>query len=129
MTDIPVGPNQTIAISITRQSGSALSAPASVAPTVADSRPALQTNLAPAAKTEASITIQEDSRTADTIREHVNNLDRNLEFRVDDITGKTVVRVLDRQTNEVIRQIPNEELLSLAQRLRRGGGLLDDLTG
>jgi len=75
------------------------------------------------------ITLQEVSKTVDTIKELVQNLDRDLEFRVDEITGKTVVTVLNKQTQEVVRQIPNEALLSLAQRLKMGGGLLDDLIG
>jgi len=82
-----------------------------------------------AAEANQPPTLQEVSKTVDTIKELVQHLDRNLEFRVDDITGKTVVTVLNKQTQEVIRQIPNEALLSLAQRLKMGGGLLDEQTG
>lgn len=45
----------------------------------------------------------------------VQNVQRNLEFSVDDITGRTVVQVKDRATDEVIRQMPSEEALKLAQ--------------
>ncbi|MEL0082213.1 MAG: flagellar protein FlaG [Gammaproteobacteria bacterium] len=72
---------------------------------------------------------QEISRAVDIIMELAVDIDRNLQFHVDEITGKTVVTVRDKQTDEVIRQIPNEEMLSMAQRLRQGGGLLEELTG
>jgi flagellar protein FlaG len=39
----------------------------------------------------------------------------SLEFSLDKATGTTVVKVVDSQTNEVIRQIPSQEMLDLAQ--------------
>jgi flagellar protein FlaG len=39
----------------------------------------------------------------------------NLEFSIDDSTGKTVVKVVDASTKELIRQIPSEEMLAIAQ--------------
>ena len=47
----------------------------------------------------------------------VQNMQRNLEFSVDDITGQTVVKVLDKETDEIIRQMPSEEVLKLAQHM------------
>ncbi len=46
------------------------------------------------------------------------NINRSLRFSVDNDTGSTVIRVIDRQTDETIRQIPPEELLTLAKRLK-----------
>ena len=75
------------------------------------------------------ISAQEITRAVDSIKQLSQQIDRNLQFHVDEGTGKTVVTVLDKETEEVIRQIPSEELLSVAQRLKEGGGLLEDLTG
>lgn len=49
---------------------------------------------------------------------------QNLRFSVDKGTGKTVVTVVDSQTNEVIRQIPAEEVMSIARALDQMRGLL-----
>ena len=49
---------------------------------------------------------------------------RNLQFSLDTETGRTVVKVVDSSTNEVIRQIPSEELLNLAKTLDKFTGLL-----
>jgi len=48
----------------------------------------------------------------------------NLRFSVDRDTGRTVVRVTDANTQELIRQIPAEEVLQLAKELDRMQGLL-----
>ena len=48
---------------------------------------------------------------------YAQNLKRDLQFSVDENTGHVVVNVLDSETHEVIRQIPPEELLALAQHL------------
>jgi len=44
---------------------------------------------------------------------------RNLEFRVDSESGKTVITVRDTQTQEIIRQIPSEQLLEISGRLKQ----------
>jgi flagellar protein FlaG len=54
------------------------------------------------------------------VEKHVANLQRALEFKVDEGTGRTVVTVSDRETGELIRQIPSEEALALAARLQEG---------
>lgn len=48
----------------------------------------------------------------------------SLSFSIDDTTGKTIVRVSDAQTGEMIRQIPSEELLEIARSLDKLQGML-----
>lgn len=50
----------------------------------------------------------------------------SLEFTIDKDSGKTVVKVVDASTSELIRQIPSEELLSLARNMTKLEGLLID---
>jgi flagellar protein FlaG len=52
---------------------------------------------------------------------YVQNVQRNLQFDVDDTSGHTVIRVVDSETAEVIRQIPSEEVLALARHLKSMG--------
>ncbi len=47
-----------------------------------------------------------------------------LSFEVHDKTGDLVVRVLDKDTGEVIRQIPPEEMLKLREKLEELTGVL-----
>jgi flagellar protein FlaG len=48
---------------------------------------------------------------------YVQNVQRNLNFSVDEASGQTVVKVIDSDSEEVIRQIPSEEMLTLARHL------------
>ena len=47
-----------------------------------------------------------------------------LEFLQDAQTGRRIIRVYDRESGEVIRQIPPEEVLSFARALKAGKGAL-----
>ncbi|MDA0189672.1 MAG: flagellar protein FlaG, partial [Proteobacteria bacterium] len=48
----------------------------------------------------------------------------DIQFSIDEDTGTTVVKIIDRTTDEVIRQIPSEEMLDIAKALDRLQGLL-----
>lgn len=50
----------------------------------------------------------------------------HLSFSVNRETGDMVIRVIDSQTDEVIRQIPPEEFVRIAARLAKMVGLLFD---
>ena len=49
----------------------------------------------------------------------------SVNFALDKELDRTVIRVVDSKTQEMIRQIPSEELLTIAKRLKE----LDDLSG
>ncbi len=51
------------------------------------------------------------------LNEYVQSTARTLNFQVDDESGKTVIKVYDRESDKLIRQIPNELVLELARRL------------
>ena len=50
----------------------------------------------------------------------------SLSFSIDETTGKTVIRVIDDGTKQVIRQIPSEEVLKVAARITELLGVLFD---
>ncbi|GJL73922.1 flagellar protein FlaG [Nitrosomonas sp.] len=58
------------------------------------------------------------------IQQTMEKLAQNLQFSIDKDTGITVIKVLDSQTQEVIRQIPTEEAVSIARTLDKVKGLL-----
>ncbi len=60
------------------------------------------------------------------IQEFVDTTRRQLDFSVDDSTGKVVVKVIATASGEVIRQLPSEAALKLAQSLSDAGSLLFD---
>lgn len=54
----------------------------------------------------------------------VDNLAHNLRFSIDEDTGKTIIKVMDARTDEVIRQFPTEEAIEIARTLDKVQGLL-----
>ena len=51
------------------------------------------------------------------VNDFVQKTQRDLEFSIDDVSGRQVVKVIDSESEEVIRQIPAEEILDLARHL------------
>ena len=100
----------------------------SFAVTVGESVITTVTNAEPAKSTPdpaASSDHAEQIEHKDIVRlnDYVQNIRRRLEFRVDEATNRTVVTVIDQDTQEVIRQIPSAAALKLIQ---RPSDLLDD---
>ncbi len=60
----------------------------------------------------------------DQANETIQNLSNELQFSVDQGTGEYVVKIVDKQTNEVVRQIPSKEMLEISKRLDELRGLL-----
>lgn len=58
------------------------------------------------------------------IQAFVKAAERQLEFSIDDSTGQVVVKVIARQSGEIIRQLPSEAALKLAQNLNDVSSLL-----
>jgi flagellar protein FlaG len=58
------------------------------------------------------------------IQRFVQPMANELEFSVDEVSGVRVVKVIDRATQELIRQIPSAEMLEIAKALDRLQGIL-----
>ena len=56
------------------------------------------------------------------IQSYLNDTQRQLQFQVDEGSGRTIVRVVNPETHELIRQIPSEEVLQLARAIGSQGG-------
>lgn len=56
--------------------------------------------------------------------EFIKPINSAVEFSLDKDSGATIVKVIDTATKEVIRQIPSEEMLTIAKALDKIQGLL-----
>ncbi|MCB1666988.1 MAG: flagellar protein FlaG [Pseudomonadales bacterium] len=63
----------------------------------------------------AEVTREDVVEAVSNITSFVQNITRDLQFQVDDVTGGTVVTVLDSETSEIVRQIPSEEVLAISR--------------
>ena len=92
-------------------------APAPVPPAAAQPSTA-QAQAVPAASAEAL------QKAVDAINRRLEVSGQNLQFSLDQDSGKTIVRVVDTATKEVIRQIPSEVALAISHSLEKLQGLL-----
>ncbi|VAW97470.1 hypothetical protein MNBD_GAMMA23-937 [hydrothermal vent metagenome] len=51
------------------------------------------------------------------LQDYVQSIQRDMSFHIDDATGRVVVQVIDSNSQEVVRQIPSEEMLAIARHL------------
>ena len=81
----------------------------------------------PSAVKEAKET-RPDQDSLDEVVSDMNNLvrelHRELQFSIDDESGETVIKVIDRETDEVVRQIPSEEVVRMRRRLQEAAGVI-----
>ncbi|GFM49487.1 flagellar protein FlaG [Pseudomonas capsici] len=61
---------------------------------------------------------------AEDIQKFFQSVRRNLEFSIDEDSGKVIVKVIASDSGEVVRQIPNAEILKLADSLSDAHSLL-----
>ena len=57
------------------------------------------------------------------INSHFQASHRELQFAVDEDSGRTVIKVMDKDTETLIRQIPSDEVLKFARMLDEGADL------
>jgi flagellar protein FlaG len=67
---------------------------------------------------------QQLERAIQAVNDFVTPMATSIEFRMDRDTGRTIIKVVDTKTNEVLRQIPNEEMLAIAKSLNKLQGLI-----
>ena len=56
-----------------------------------------------------------------SVKEFIESTNRQLDFKVDEETGRTLVRVIDPDSGDLIRQLPPEELIAVAEVLEQLG--------
>jgi flagellar protein FlaG len=82
-------------------------------------------------ETEQSVAVKDEQSEAEVLAEVVEQLsevvtlmNKGLVFSVDEDSGSAIVKVMDIDTGDIIRQIPSDEALELAQKLQDVKGLL-----
>lgn len=73
---------------------------------------------------QQQVPADELKRATDELLKRLGSVVPELQFSVDKDSGRTIIKVTDPATNELIRQIPAEEVLRLSKELDRLQGLL-----
>jgi len=110
--DIPTSP------AVTEASAQATAARQSAAVETGKSLPQEATVTQPSKEQVQEVVLQ--------LNQRMQQINRDLQFSVDDSSGYTVIRVVDSETEEVVRQIPSEEFLRISRSLQEQ---MDDASG
>ncbi|MBA4369883.1 MAG: hypothetical protein C0403_19825 [Desulfobacterium sp.] len=70
------------------------------------------------------ISARETEEIVKSLENYMDVLKTSIGFRVNTDTDRVVVTITNRETNEVIRQIPPEELVSLQERMKELTGII-----
>jgi len=60
----------------------------------------------------------ERERIVEQMNDFISSINKGLSFRVDEESGRDVVTIYEAETGDIIRQIPDEEMLEILRRLR-----------
>ena len=71
-----------------------------------------------ATKEREKLNREERERMVDQMNDFISSINKGLSFRVDEESGRDVVTIYEADTGDIIRQIPDEELLDILRRLR-----------
>lgn len=85
---------------------------------VPSSQQANASSSATSAQPVSSVSADDVKAAVEQMKDFAQVMSRQLQFDVDDDSGRTVVRVLDKDSGDIIRQIPSEEVLALARHMR-----------
>lgn len=77
----------------------------------------------PVTEKKAQAREEDIDQAVDELNQNSQVVQRELHFAIDKDSGHTVIKVVDSKTEEVIRQIPGEEVLRVARRLNEGSNL------
>ncbi len=61
---------------------------------------------------------QEVEEVVENLNDFAQSVNRQLQFSVDEESGKTIVKVVDAETGETVRAIPPEEILNMQKQLK-----------
>nr|WP_286206732.1 flagellar protein FlaG [Thauera linaloolentis] len=64
------------------------------------------------------------TQAVEEVRAAITPVAQNLHFSIDKDINRTIVKVVDASTDEVIRQIPSEEIIAIAKAVDKLQGLL-----
>ena len=84
---------------------------------VADERQTVAAAVIEEQTRETRVTKEDLEKAVSHLKDYVQNMKRDMDFSVDDKTGRFVVKVYDSETKELIRQIPSEEMLAISRHL------------
>lgn len=65
-------------------------------------------------------------KVAQQLQSFMSEMNRGLEFSVDEDSGRDVIKVIDKESGETVKQFPSEQVLDIVSKLAEATGVLVD---
>jgi flagellar protein FlaG len=75
---------------------------------------------------ESTDTEQDITDTIDEMNRFLESMKRNISFSIDEESGQSIILVKDSENDQIIRQLPSEELIVLRKKMDDVAGILFD---
>lgn len=89
-----------------------------------NTKPALGAGAKPLMGEQAELSVSEVLEVVQKANAALTSNQSNLKFLVDSDNGKPIVQIVDRETQEVLKQIPSVEMLKIAKAIEKMQGVL-----
>jgi Uncharacterized flagellar protein FlaG len=96
---------------------------AALPPVAGGAEPAIAPAISPSVQGEAGEAALDIRRAIGELTEVLRTTSIGLRFEIDEVTNRVVTQVIDKETGELIRQMPTEEVLRFARALDRLQGV------
>ncbi len=75
---------------------------------------------------KSTLSAEEAEQVTADLNEYLNGFQTNLSFSISEKLNQVIVEIKNKETNELIKQIPSEEILELREKMEELAGLLFD---
>lgn len=72
------------------------------------------------------LTPEKLEKVAQQLQSFVSDMNKSLLFQVDEDSGRNVIKVIDRDSGDLVKQYPSEEVLGIVSNLAEATGVLVD---
>lgn len=89
-----------------------------------DAQPVMEAAVPAVGESKPVPTLDQITQAINSINQAMSSMSSDIQFSLDEDSNRTIIKIVDQQTKEVLRQIPSAEALAIAKALDQAQGLL-----
>ena len=75
---------------------------------------------------ETELSPEKLEKVVQQLQDFMGEMNRSLQFKVDEYSGRNVIKVIDKESGDLVKQYPSEEVLGIVAKLAEATGVLVD---
>ena len=75
---------------------------------------------------ETELSPEKLEKVVQQLQDFMGEMNRSLQFKVDEDSGRNVIKVIDKESGDLVKQYPSEEVLGIVAKLAEATGVLVD---